>query len=254
MLSVNTTCLLLEDDNSSMLMIENIIKDFFLDIKVVACKSLEEARRAYLVHRPSLLILDVNLPDGLSFEWLRELSIQEHLFSVIFTTAYSNYAVEAFKFSALDFLLKPFTPHELVKAINKSLKVIDDRNYRMQLEAFFYNFRMEKAIEKKVVLKTVDEIRLIAIKDILAVEADNSYSKFYLMGGKNILVSQSIKEFDVQLSSFGFMRVHQSYLIHLCYIHSFKKKSNLLLLEEGLLIPVSLNKRPLVIEYLHNLK
>ncbi|MFC6103148.1 LytR/AlgR family response regulator transcription factor [Olivibacter domesticus] len=247
-------CLLLEDDHASIFIIENVIKEFFPAISLITCKSIEEARSVFYAKKPSLLLLDINLPDGLSFDWLRELSINERTFSVIFTTAYSQYAIEAFKFSALDFLLKPFTQNELIIAVNKALKEVDDRNYRMQLETLFYNLHTEKVIDKKIVLKMVDEIRIIDTMDILAVEADNSYSTFHLKGGEKLTVSQAIKEYDQQLRTNGFMRVHQSYLVHLRYINSFKKKNNILILKEGLSIPVSLKKKSLVLAYLQHLK
>ncbi|QNL50629.1 LytTR family transcriptional regulator DNA-binding domain-containing protein [Olivibacter sp. SDN3] len=248
------SCLLLEDDYASGAMVKSILTEFFPNMTLFVCTNIDEARRIYKTHLPTLLVLDINLPDGTSFDWLRELYIQEQQkFSVIFTTAYATYAVEAFKFSALDFLLKPIMPNDLINAVSKAMKIIKDQNYKIQLETFFHNFQVHNTIDKKIVLKTVEEISVVSIQDILAVEADNSYSKFHLQGGKSILVSQSLKTYDQQLSASGFMRIHQSYLVQACYIKSFKKKNNLLLLEGGLLVPVSLNKRSFVMDYLTNL-
>lgn len=248
------SCLLLEDDYASGAMVKSILAEFFPNMTLFVCTNIDEARRTYKTHLPALLILDINLPDGISLDWLRELYMQEQQnFSIIFTTAYATYAVDAFKFSALDFLLKPIMPNDLVNAMNKALKIINDHHYRIQLETFFHNFQAHNTTDKKLVLKTVEEISVVSIQAIIAVEADNSYSKFHLQGEKSILVSQSLKTYDQQLSPLGFMRVHQSYLVQACYIKSFKKKNNLLLLEGGLLVPVSLNKRSFVMNYLNNL-
>jgi len=248
------SCLLLEDDAAAAQMIADIVRDFFPAIKLIIGKDISEARRLYTTSQPELLILDINLPDGLSLDWLHELFVSGQEVPIIFTTAHANYAVEAFKFSALDFLLKPFIPQELVKAINKALKIIVDRDLHLQLETFFYNYQHKKRFDKKIILKTLDEISVVNIQAIIAIQADNSYSKFFLKEGRSILVSQPLKEFDQQLNMVEFMRVHQSYLANMHHVIAFKKKNNCLLLEEGIIVPVSLNKRSTVIEYLNNLK
>lgn len=247
------SCLILEDEASSRAMIEHTLLSHFPHFTRIVCASIREAEQACQEHLPDLLMLDINLPDGLSFRWLEQLYKRDQSFSVIFTTAYAHYAVEAFKFSALDFLLKPFLPEELVNAIHKALKEIGSRQYYAQLETLFHNLQLPTPSDKKIVLKTVEEILVVNADDILAVEADNSYSNIRLKGGRSILVSQSLKEFEKRLNTSGFMRVHQSHLVQLCYICGFKKKTNMLLLEEGLSVPVSLNKRSLVMNYLNTL-
>jgi len=247
------SCLLLEDDEMSAKMIVDIIHGSFHDLKLTVSTDIEEARWKFRQQNPQILILDINLPDGLSFDWLAELYQQGFDGHIVFTTAYADYAIQAFKFSALDFILKPFMPEELIAALHKGLKALDDRKTRMQLETFFYNYKQERILDKKIILKTLEEIQVVFVKDILAIEADNTYSKFHLKEGASVFVSQPLKEFDKQLSAVGFLRVHQSYLVNMSAVKSFKKKSNLLVLEDKLDIPVALSKRGLVIDYLNNL-
>jgi two-component system LytT family response regulator len=248
------SCLLLEDDQHWLDIMEETLRQHFPQLDIHSATNITEAKLAYLTHRPSLLILDINLPDGISFEWLMELQKgQKDLFRVIFTTAFADYALQAFRFSAMDFLLKPYLPQELIAAADKALTSLNDQHYHQQLETFIHNYTHQDQKDKKIVLRTLDEIFIIPITDILNVEADNSYSRFLLKSGQSILVSQSLKEFDTQLSTSGFMRVHQSHLVNLKHITGYKKKTNMLLLEGDYQIPVSQNKKIKVMDYLNSL-
>lgn len=248
------SCLLLEDDQEWLKIMTTTLQVNFPFIELYPFSTIAEASNSYADHRQSLLILDINLPDGTSFEWLKTLkAAKESNFRVIFTTAFADYAVSAFKFSALDFLLKPYAAQELITAVDKATKNINEHHYRTQLETFIHNYTHQDKKDKKIVLKTLEEIFVVQLTDIIAAEADNSYTHFLLKNGQSILVSQSLKEFDTQLSPSGFMRVHQSHLINLNYILGYKKKTNMLVLTGDLQIPVSQNKKVKVMEYLNSL-
>jgi two-component system LytT family response regulator len=252
--SQNISCLLLEDDEEWLQIMTTTLKAHFPMVEVQAFTTLAQASRAYASQQQNLLILDINLPDGTSFDWLQSLGkANNNNFRVIFTTAFADYALTAFKFSALDFLLKPYSPAELVAAVEKATQSINEQHYRKQLEIFIYNYTHRDKKDKKIVLKTLEEIFVVNITDIVTATADNSYTNFLLKNGQSILVSQSLKEFDTQLSPSGFMRVHQSHLVNLQYILAYKKKTNMLLLEGELQIPVSQNKKIKVMEYLNGL-
>jgi len=249
------SCLLLEDDQQWLAVMEETLKLNFPQMTIYSCTHITAANHIYLKHQPTILILDINLPDGTSFEWLMELQKEKNSnFRVIFTTAFADYALQAFRFSAMDFLLKPYLPQDLLEATDKALKSINDQHYRQQLETFIHNYTHQDQKDKKIVLKTLEEIFIIPIADILSVEADNSYTRFLLKSGQSILVSQSLKEFDSQLSPSGFMRVHQSHLVNLKHITGYRKKTNMLLLEGELQVPVSQNKKIKVMAYLNSLQ
>lgn len=248
------SCLLLEDDLEALDLLREILTAAYPAMQVYCCKNISEAGSSYTVHRQKLLILDVNLPDGSSLHWLKKISEDPAAsFGVIFITAFADYAVEAFKFSALDFLLKPYLPADLLNALNKAVNNFSNERYYQQLEIFFHNYEHQAKEDKKIVLKTVEDIFVVPVDDILAAEADNSYTLFILKTGQRILVSQSLKEFDLQLSALGFLRIHQSFLVNLKYVKSYKKKSNLLLLEGDVHVPVSQNKKIRLMEYLNSL-
>lgn len=248
------SCLLLEDDQQWLAIMEEVLQLNFPQLELFSYTNIREASQAYEQHRHTLLILDINLPDGISFEWLKTLQADKNAqFRVIFTTAFADYALQAFKFSAMDFLLKPYLPQDLTAAADRALKSLNDLHYHQQLETFIHNYTHQDQKDKKIVLKTLDEIFIIPVADILAAEADNSYTRFILKSGQHILVSQSLKEFDTQLSPAGFMRVHQSHLVNLKHICGYKKKTNMLLLEGELQIPVSQNKKTNVMTYLNSL-
>lgn len=248
------SCLILEDQSQALSFMEETLQLHFPGMELHLCTTLAAADSSYLEHRQTLLILDVNLPDGNCFEWLRKVTVQQPAnFSVIFITAHAGYAIEALRFSAIDFLLKPYLPSDLINAVQKGLKNISDRSYQQQLEVFFHNHDHRSREEKKIVLKTLEEIYIVRLSDILALEADNSYTRFRLKDGNLILVSQPIKEYDHQLSPSGFMRVHQSYLVNLKHISAFKKKNNMLVLENELEIPVSQHKKTQLMTYLNEL-
>jgi len=253
-LSASVSCLLLEDDLSALDMMKDILRSNYPDLQLYPCTNLAAADQSYALHHQTLLMLDVNLPDGNSLEWLKKISNGPAAnFCVIFITAYADYAVEAFKFSALDFLLKPYLPSDLVSALNRAFKNFSDQHYHQQLQTFFYNYSHQAREEKKIVLKTLEDIFIISVGDILMAEADNSYTLFILKNGQRILVSQSLKEFDHQLSPLGFLRVHQSYLVNLNAIKSYKKKNNLLIIEGDFQVPVSQNKKIDLMNYIGSL-
>ncbi|MBB5621894.1 two-component system LytT family response regulator [Pedobacter cryoconitis] len=248
------SCLLLEDDPAALDFIKETLKINYPDLDIFPCKNLAEADLSFKQQQQTLFILDVNLPDGNCFDWLKATTEETTVkFSVIFITAFAAYAVQAFRFSAIDFLLKPYLPADLIIAVDKALGNMNDSQYHKQLETFFHNHNQQAKQAKKIVLKTLEEIFVIQIADILALEADNSYTRFRLQNGACILVSQPIKEYDNQLTPLGFMRVHQSYLINLQYIRTFKKKNNFLVLEGDLEIPVSQHKKIGLMTYLNNL-
>jgi two-component system LytT family response regulator len=249
------SCLLLEDDQQWLAIMEETLKQNFPLMDIYSCTNIKAADQSFLEHQPALLILDINLPDGTSFEWLMKLQKAKNIPSrVIFTTAFADYALQAFRFSAMDFLLKPYLPKDLLEATHKALISIHDQQYHRQMEAFIHNYTHRDQKDKKIVLKTLEEIFIIPTADILSVEADNSYSRFLLQNGQHILVSQSLKEFDTQLSPWGFMRVHQSYLVNLKLITGYKKKTNMLILEGEVHIPVSQNKKTKLMAYLNSLQ
>lgn len=183
---------------------------------------------------PELVFLDIEMTDGTGFKLLE--SIEDIQFSVIFVTAYSDYAVKAFKISAVDYLLKPINPKELMEAIEKYQKETGFKGIHNKLEVLLGN----QSTIKKIAFPTSDGIELVKIDEIMHCEADDNYTSIYLNNKKRILVSKTIKEYDTMLSDFGFFRIHQSHLVNLDYITKFNKNDGgYVILENGKKLPVS---------------
>ncbi|MGS2763503.1 LytR/AlgR family response regulator transcription factor [Sinomicrobium sp. M5D2P9] len=248
------SCLLVEDDSRSREFITAVLTKRFKTLFLYEAGDLKEAEEMFGKVQPQLLLLDINLPDGNSFELLEKLyRKKEHNFKVIFITAYADYAMQAFRFSALDFLLKPVTPGDVENAVARVIDTLQQETYYLQLEAFFQNYREEGSSEKKIVLKTSDRIYIIKAKDICYAQADNNYTVFSLEPDKKIVVSQPLKVFEEKLSPLGFIRVHQSYLVNFSHVDMYRKKEEHLVLNNGLRIPVSKSKKARVLLFFDSL-
>jgi two-component system LytT family response regulator len=183
-------------------------------------QSAEEGLAAIIKLQPSLIFLDVQMNGQTGFDLLKK--IQPINFEVIFTTAYEKYAVQAFKFSAIDFLLKPIDPDDLLQAITKVANKISGNEMSRKLDALFHN--LKNAHEpKKISIRTLDGLTFLDINDIIRCQSNINYTTIYLKTNQKITVSKTLKEFEELLSDYNFYRVHNSHLINLAYIKKYNK-------------------------------
>jgi two-component system LytT family response regulator len=198
---------------------------------------------------PDLIFLDIEMEDGTGFDLLRQIDRRD--FKVIFVTAYDHYAVEAFRFSAIDYLLKPITSVDLYTALDKVREATGKEKINYQLSVLMENIHQLSKEKKKIVLRELDTLHVIQLDEILWCNADGSYSIFYLTGGRKIMVSQHLKEFEDLLSPNGFFRVHRAHLVNLNKVRKFtKSEGGTILLEENISLPVSVRKRERLAEML----
>jgi len=202
--------------------------------------------------KPELVFLDIQLEDGTGFEILDQL---DHIdFHIIFITAFNEYAIKAFKFAAIDYLLKPINPKEFKAAIDQFINLHEKEDIESKLTAYLSHFKENVADHKKIILKTAESIHLVKVHDIIRCEADKGYTEFFLRDGNKILVSKGLKEYDELLGDFGFIRTHQSHLINLDYIASFEKADGgYILMTDKSTVPVSSRKREYVFNIFDNL-
>jgi two-component system LytT family response regulator len=194
--------------------------------------------------KPELIYLDIEMPDMTGFELLA--SLPEIDFKVIFTTAHDHYAIRAIRYNALDYLLKPVDPAELIEAVIRFLKQRDESKevYRKQLENFFSNK------EKNLAITTYDGVVFLELDKIIRCEADLNYTKFILAGNKNFVSSKTLKEYeDLLIVHDNFIRVHRSHLVNLDYLIKFKSDGNLLL-KDNSIIPISRRRKESVMRRL----
>jgi two-component system, LytTR family, response regulator len=200
---------------------------------------------------PELVLLDIKMDDGTGFDLLKLLEPVD--FKVIFITAFDQYAIKAFKFSAIDYIMKPVDPDELCQAVNKAEKLVQTQ-FNEQLKVLEDNIRPIDKLNKKIILKTFDNIHLIKVQDINYCESDGSYTTVHLMNGKNIIVSNTLKDYEEMLSESGFFRVHKSFLINIRHIDRFEKsEGGQVVLEDESKVPVSSRKKEELLEMFERL-
>lgn len=197
-----------------------------------------------------VLFLDVELDDGTGMDLLKQLD--DYNFAVVFMTAYDKYAVDAFKFSAIDFLLKPIDPDDLIEAIDK-VKSLKDRNAsRFRIDTMFSNLNEMSLQEKKIVISDKDFIRAIKIADIYYLNAEGAYTSFITRNGK-LLSSKNLKLYEELLGQMGFIRTHHSFLVNLRHMRQFDKSESALVLENDDIVPVSHRKKEKLMKEIKNL-
>ena len=197
---------------------------------------------------PQLLFLDVQMDDGTGMDLLN--SLPERAFEVIFTTAYDQFALQAIKLSALDYLLKPIDPDELQAAVAKARTRLAEKGQQLQTlqwEALQHNYQGGDH-PKKLVLKDADKLYLVDVEDILRCEATGSYTQFFLLSGKKIVVSSNLREYEKQLKPFGFYRCHHSHLFNFQHLDHYEKGSGgFLVMKDGQKIPVSVRRKEAIL-------
>lgn len=202
--------------------------------------------------KPDLVFLDIQLEDGSGFDILEQLDRIN--FHIIFITAFNEYAIKAFKFAAIDYLLKPINPKEFKSAVDQFINLQEKEDIESKLTAYLSHIKESAAEHKKIILKTAESIHLVKVQDIIRCEADKGYTEFFLRDAKKILVSKGLKEYDELLGDFGFIRTHQSHLINLDYISSFEKADGgYILMSDKSTVPVSSRKREYVFNIFENL-
>ncbi len=206
-----------------------------------------------------MVLLDVEMNDGTGFDLLKQ--ITNPTFKLIFTTAHNQYAIQAFKFSAIDYLLKPVDPIELNNALLKAKDLsagqagnISNNALQNQLAVLMQQISGKPETEKQIVLKDIDKTYFIKMNDILYCEAEGSYTKFYLCNAEPIFVSRNLRSYEELLAPAGFIRTHHSCLVNPTKIKIYDRKtdSGTLILEGGHSIPVSQRKKDFVIQFLEN--
>lgn len=199
--------------------------------------------------QPDIVFLDIEMNDGTGFDLLKQ--IGDANFQLIITTAFNQYAVQAFKFSAIDYLLKPIDPNELKEALQKATTQLKQTRLGLQLEIMLQQLSQQMSVEKKIVLKDIDSAYFVKVNDIYFCEAEGTYTRFYVSTGDPILVSKNLKEYASILEPMGFIRTHHSYLANPNKIKMYDKTDGgALILEGGHSIPISQRKKEQVMSLL----
>mgnify|MGYP006303167335 CR=1 FL=1 len=234
---------IIDDEGNARDTLRQIIGAYTPEVEVLdEGTDMETGLQVIQKHSPQLVFLDIKMPDGSGFELLRKLPRID--FKLVFVTAYDEYAVKAFRFSAFNYLLKPVDPDELIKTVDDIKSSLEKETAELKLKAFLANIDNISKEVKKIVLKTSDSIHLVNVSDIIRCESQGNYTEFILSGGRKILVSKTLKEFDGMLGAYGFFRTHQSHLINLGEIDKYEKREGgHIIMTDGSSVPVSTRKK-----------
>jgi len=209
--------------------------------------NVNEALTGIGIINPDLVFLDIQLNESTGFDLLSQLP--QINFEVIFTTAYDNYAIKAFKFSALDYLLKPIDTEDLLQAINKFQKIQQQHEVTEKFNTLFHNLKNQAGASKKITVATSKGLEFLLISDIIRCEADVNYTTIYLKNKQQLMVAKTLKDFDELLSDHQFFRIHNSHLINLDYIKSYHKgKGGYVTLTDNTSLEVSTRRKDLFLK------
>jgi two-component system LytT family response regulator len=214
------------------------------EVKVLATAlNAETGREIILKNQPELVFLDIQMPGKNGFDLLQ--SLREYSFEVVFVTAFDQYGLQAIKFAALDYLLKPIDVNELKRAVGRAVERNQLKKQNLQLENLMRVLQQQHdKLVHRLALPTQKEVRFVITDQIVHCESSNNYTSFFLASREKIIVSKPIYEYEEILNEYGFIRCHQSHLVNKKFVKSWvKEDGGYLLLQDGTQLPVSRNKR-----------
>ena len=237
-----TTCVIIDDEAKNIKLLQNMLQVHCVDVKILATDTI--AKNGVLLIeelQPQLVFLDIEMPHLNGFDLLKKLEPVN--FEVIFVTAFSNYAVEAFEHRATGYITKPINAEKLVTAVNTASKRIEERNINKNLFSLLEQ-NTRHITPDKIPLSTSNGLVFVKLADIMYCESSGNYTNFYLSDAKKIMVSRQLGEYEKLLSETSFIRIHDKYIIQLAYIKEYIKGSGgSILLENGQEIPVATRRK-----------
>ncbi|MPS74299.1 MAG: response regulator transcription factor [Chryseobacterium sp.] len=242
------TAILIDDDHNLRNGMRAMLSLYAPEIEILGeAESVKTGIQLIEKTNPQIVFLDIMMNDGSGFDILEKLNTKYGKISshIVFVTAHEKFAIKAFRFSALDFLLKPIDPEDLQTVIRKIKNITHLNNENKNIQLLLENITRKTDNFKKIALSTSDGIHLFEIKDIIRCESVDNYTKFYIKNhNKVIMISKTLKEYEELLSDHGFERIHQSHLINLNEMRSYiKKDGGFVIMSDHSQLPVSQRKR-----------
>lgn len=235
-------CVIVDDENNCLEMLEWLLKTYAPSVSIAAmCNSAEKGIAAIREHRPDVVFLDIEMPRMNGFDMLEKFGKLD--FDVVFTTAYDQFAIKAFKYSALHYLLKPVDPEDLAETVRRieGKRSIPSRE---QIDLLFQSVQHRKATPPRIALTTGDGMIFVATQDILYCEAESNYTSVVLSNGRKVVVSRVLKDIDEALSGPDFFRIHNSFLINLNRIRRFVRgEGGYVVMDNDVAITISRSRR-----------
>ncbi len=232
--------IIIEDEKKARQLLRLLLNEHCPQVEVVDdCEDLPSGVKSIKKNNPDIVFLDIELPGLSGLQLLDFFNEEEINFSIIFVTAYNNYAIQAFKLSAIDYILKPINTQLLVEAVQKIEKIASRQ--LQQLAALKANLSAQE--DKKIVIPNRDSINYISPKDILYVKGEGAYSTFYMQNNERFMLSRNLKYVEEMIVDFLYLkRCHKSYIVNTNNIKSLSKQEGLVTLSNNEKIPVSTDR------------
>lgn len=238
------TAIIIDDEQHCINNLKHLLKENCSATVVLkgAFKTVDEGVAAIIQLQPELVFLDVEIGDKTAFYLLEKL--QQINFEIIFTTAHNKYAVQAFRLSAFDFLLKPICKDDLIKSVYKLNDKLSKADMARQLEVLFHNYKTVKGTAMKIGVPVTTGLEFLNVSEIIRCESSKNYTMIFTNDRQKLVVAKTLKDYEELLTGFGFFRIHYSHLINLNYVKSYKKgKGGLVVMEDGSELEVSTRRK-----------
>ncbi|WP_336517304.1 LytTR family DNA-binding domain-containing protein [Pollutibacter soli] len=213
-------CVLIDDERNALEMMEWLLKTYCPEVQIVAmCSNGEEGIVAIKTHKPDVIFLDIEMPHMNGFDMLERFDQLD--FDVVFCTAYDQFALKAFRYSALNYLLKPVDPEDLKSTVAR-IEMKKNKPSKEQMDLLLQTLKQpQRGTPKRIALTTNDGLLFIPTEDIMYAEAESNYTIVMLSAGRKVIVSKSLKDIDEALSGPDFFRIHHSYLVNINQIKKY---------------------------------
>jgi two-component system, LytTR family, response regulator len=235
-------CIIIDDEAKNIKLLQNMLTMHCPSVKILATDT--DAKNGLVIIeelQPQLVFLDIEMPHLSGFDFLKKLEPVN--FEVIFVTAYSNYAIQAFEYNATGYITKPINSEKLVAAVNTAAKRIEDKNINKNLFSLLEQ-NTRQAAPDKIPLSTSNGLIFVKLTDIMYCESSGNYTSFFLNDDKKIMVSRQLGEYEKLLPETNFIRIHDKYIINLSCIKEYKKGSGgEVILENDKEIPVATRRK-----------
>ena len=238
--------IIIEDEKAAQKLLQKILTDYCPKVNYIGQAShLPEAVNLIETSKPDVIFIDIDLADCNAFEVLESISYTDY--HIIFTTAYQEYAHKAFRYEAVDYILKPYAPKDVISALDR----IKTRDYDKSFLNRLASVMPKNKATRKICISTSKGIMIVKETDIINIEAYGSYSKVFILDDRMILSSKGLKEIEARLSSQDFIRIHQSHLINVNHISQYSKEDGgQVTMSDGKAITVSRRKRTELLDLL----
>ena len=247
--------LIIDDESKARSLLTTILRDYNTDVTtILEASTLLEGVEIIKNNTIDILFLDIEMPQHSGLELFDFVPVENVNFEIIFTTAYSEYAIKAFEFSAIDYLLKPLRPNKVKEALEKASRLINQNQLQQRLLELKNSLSSEKF--SKIALPVEDGVLFVKLDEIYALEADGMYTNFHLSQNRKILISKPMKYFsDLLENKELFYKPHRSHLVNLKFLQKVVKKDGTYIeMENDMCIPVSKEKREELINLLKDLQ